>query len=95
MNVPKLLAVALLAIHLAGAAEPAGSGPPAVPPLIDGGTAWPAGLERHPGSVLDPPADGPGYRFSLAAEPRPANWSLLLGALLCIGFIVHRRLAVT
>ena len=88
---PKLLAVILLAIHLAGATEPADS--PAVPPRIDGGTAWPAGLEWTPGSVLDPAAYGADYRFSLTAEPRPASWSLLLGALLSIGFIVRRRLA--
>lgn len=87
----KLLAVTLLAIHLAGAAEPADR--PAVPPRIDGGAAWPAGLERNPASVLDPAAYGADYRFSLAAEPRPASWSLLLGALLSIGFIVGRRLA--
>ncbi len=101
MNFLKLLAIAFLAIHLASAEEPGGASSPTVPPTIDGGKEWPAGLERrlerdleqYPGSVLDPPADGTGYRFSLATEPRPENWSLLLGALLSIGFIVRRRLA--
>lgn len=96
MNFLKLLAIALLAIHLAAAEELTGAGSPAVTPVIDGGKDWLAGVERggerYPGSVLDPPADA-GYRFSLAAEPRPADWSLLLGALLSIGFIVRRRLA--
>ncbi|MCG2578658.1 hypothetical protein LZ012_16795 [Dechloromonas sp. XY25] len=93
MQILKLLAIAILTIHLAGAAEPAGSGSPPVPRLVNGGAESPAGQERHPGSVLDPPADGDGYRFSLAIEPQPENWSLLLGGLLSIGFIVGRRLA--
>ena len=52
-------------------------------------------MERHPGSVLDPPGDGTDYRFSIAGEARPAGWSLLLGALLSGGFIVRRRLAAS
>lgn len=55
----KLLAVALLATHLASAAESVDSGNQAVPP-IDGGAAWSSDLGRHPGSVLDPPATGSG-----------------------------------
>lgn len=64
----------------------------AAEPVTDNGMNRPPGVDQRPGSVLDPPADGTGYRFSIAAEPKPGGWSLLLGALLSGGFIVRRRL---
>ena len=82
MHFLKLLTIALLAIHMAAAEEPAGIGSLAVPLAIDG-------------APLDPPGDGTDYRFSLAGEPRPAGWSLLLGALLSGCFIVRRRMVAS
>ena len=92
MRFLKLLAVALLTIRLAVAQEPAGI---AAPPAIADGSKRPAGMELRPVLVLDPPVGGAGYRFAMASEPRPAGWSLLLGALLSAGFIVRRRLAAS
>ncbi|HEX6736454.1 MAG TPA: hypothetical protein VF096_16735 [Azonexus sp.] len=86
LHLPRLLAGLCLAINVAAAGEPARPDPVALKP--------PAAMAPRPGSVLDPPADTAGYRFAMAAEPRPAGWSLLLGALLSGGFSVRRRLAV-
>ena len=89
MRFLKLLVVALLVIDAAVAQEPAGIAAPA----FDDGSQRPSGKQRPPGSVLDPPPGGAGYRFAMAREPRPGGWSLVLGALLSGGFIVRRRLS--
>lgn len=46
------------------------------------------------GSILDPPAasESSAYHFSMIEPPQSNGWSLLFGALLTGGFIVHRRL---
>lgn len=88
-----LLGLAGASLPLQARDSPAGQLAPPVSALQpESGKVLAAPASR--GSILEPPAapDNSAYHFSMIESPQSNGWSLLFGALLTGGFIVHRRL---
>ena len=52
---------------------------------------WSAEID---GSVVDPKAGNGTFTFSMAANPEPAEWALLLCGLVVAGFIARRKISL-